>query len=112
LVKRARSSFAAIPRSFGPPKVDILPSTRKRISSGCAGKGRTTAAFFCNFDRDFPDEGFAFFVTRVFYAERREVGLPNFDLCLRAGIRRYLLRWPGVATSVSKRFQHAAVESA
>jgi hypothetical protein len=37
MAKSARSSSAAIPKSCGPPTVDIFPSPRKRISSGgCA----------------------------------------------------------------------------
>jgi hypothetical protein len=93
--------------------VDILPSTRKRISSGCGGNGRTAAAFLGNFDRDFRNEDFAFFVTRGFLGERREAGLPDLGLRLRGGIRLYLLRrWPGVTASIPKRFQDAAIEAA
>jgi hypothetical protein len=92
--------------------VDILPSTRKRISSGCGGNGRTAAAFLGNFKRDFLDEDFAFFVTRAFRGERREAGLPAFGLRSGGGIRLYLLRrWPGVTASIPKRFQDAAIEA-
>jgi len=92
--------------------VDILPSTRKRISSGCAGNGRTASAFLGNFDRDFLDEDFGF-VTQGFCGDRRETGLPDFGLRLRGGIRLYLLRRrPGVAASISERFEDPAVEAA
>jgi len=67
--------------------VDILPSTRKRISSGCAGNGRTAAVFLGNFKRDFLDEDCAFFVSRAFRDEGREVGLADFGLRLGGGIR-------------------------
>jgi hypothetical protein len=93
--------------------VDILPSTRKRISSGCAGNGRTSAAFLGNFKRDFLDEDFAFFVTRAFRGERREADLRDRGLRLGGGIRLYLLRrWPGVTASIPKRSQDAAIEAA
>jgi hypothetical protein len=93
--------------------VDILPSTRKRISSGCAGNGRTAVTFLGSFDRDFRDEDFAFFVTRGFCGDRRVGGLPDFGLRLRGAIRLYLLRrWPGVAASISKRIEDPAVEAA
>jgi hypothetical protein len=65
--------------------VDILPSTQKRISSGCAGNGRTAATFLGDLDRAFPDEDFAFFVTGDFCGER--AGLPDFGLRLGGGIR-------------------------
>src|SRR4029077_2678732 len=104
--------FAAIPRSCGPPNVDIWPSTRKRISSGCAGNGRTAVTFLGTFDRDFLDEDVAFFVTRGFCGDCPVAGLPDFGLRLRGGIHLYLLRWPGVATSISKRIEDPAVETA
>ena len=84
-MKRARSSFAAIPESCGPPKVDILPSTRKRISSGGGGTGRFAMAFlaFGFLARDFAFGGFC--------RERCGADLPDFGLRFRAGIRLYLL---------------------
>src|SRR5436190_2640297 len=109
----ARSSFAAIPRSCGPPNVDILPSTRKRISSGCSGNGRTAAALLGAFKRGFLDKDFSFFVTRAFPGDRPVGGFPGLGLRLRGGIRLYLLRrWPGVTAGISKRFQHPSVEAA
>jgi hypothetical protein len=90
-----------------------LPSTRKRISSGCAGTGRTAVTFLGSFDRDLRDGDSAFFVTRGFCGDCSVAGLADFGLRLRGGIRFYLLRrWPGVATSISKRFEDAAVETA
>jgi len=66
--------------------VDILPSTRKRISPGCAGNGRTATAFpACGFrDGDFA-------VLGGFCREHCVAGLPDLGLRLRAGIRLYLL---------------------
>jgi hypothetical protein len=104
--------FAAIPRSCGPPKVDILPSTRKRISSGCAGNGRAAATFFGNLDLDSRHEDWAFFVRRGFCDDRRVARLLDFGLRSRGGIRLYLLRGPSVAASVSKRIEDPAVEAA
>jgi len=93
--------------------VDILPSTRKRISSSCGGNGRTAAAFLGNFKRDFLDEDFAFLVTRAFRGERREADLRDLGLRLGGGIRLYLLRrWPGVTASIPKRFQDASIAAA
>src|SRR4029450_3626960 len=111
LPKSARPSSGLIPRSCGPPKVDILPSTRKRISSGCTGNGRPAAILFRTFGRDF--EVFALFVTRAFRGECREAGLRDLGLRLGGGIRLYLLRrWPGLTASIPKRFQDAAIEAA
>jgi hypothetical protein len=93
--------------------VDILPSTRKRIFSGCAGNGRPAITLLGSFDREFRDEDFAFFVTLGFRGDRRVGGLPDFGLRLCGGIRLYLSRrWPGVAASISKRIEDPAVEAA
>ena len=112
LVKAAYPSChakSAIPRSCGPPKVDILPSTRKRISSGCAGSGRLSRQLRPGFSRR------RFRLLRDARFLRRTPGswFARLDLRLRGGIRRYLLRrWPGVTASISKRFQDPAVEAA
>ncbi len=66
--------------------MDILPSTRKRISSGCAGNGGTAPTFFGDFDRDFRSGDFALFVTRGFCGERPVAGLRDLNLRLRGGI--------------------------
>ena len=68
--------------------MDILPSTRKRISSGCAGNGRTPATLFRAFGRDFRGEDFPVVGVRVIFSARREVGLRPCDLGLRADFRR------------------------
>ena len=77
--------------SRGPPKVDILPSTRKRISSGRVGNGETAAIFFGSFARDFRCEAFAGFEARRFCGERLVAVLPDFGLRLGGGIRLYLI---------------------
>src|SRR5581483_1769643 len=102
-----------MPRSCGPPKVDILPSTRKRISSGCAGNGRTAAVFFESFGRDLLEDDFTFFVTGAFRGERRKADLRDPGLDLSGGMRLCLLRRrPGVTASIPKCFQHASIEAA
>jgi hypothetical protein len=68
--------------------VDILPSTRKRISSGCAGNGRTLATLFRTFDRDVRGEVFPVVRVRVVFSARRDVALRACDLGLRADFRR------------------------
>jgi hypothetical protein len=68
--------------------VDILPSTRKRISSGCAGNGRTAATLFRKFGRGFRGEDFPVFRVRVVFSARREVGFRACDLRLCADLRR------------------------
>ena len=71
-----------MPRSSGPPKVDILPSTRKRISSGGGGNTRTATAFRA---RGFRGLDVAF--RERFCCKRFEADLPDLGLRLRAGIR-------------------------
>jgi hypothetical protein len=67
--------------------VDILPSTRKRISSGCTGKGGTAAATgFLSFGRDFRNEDFPVRRMRGFFGADRELGLRAFGLSLTGGI--------------------------
>ena len=68
--------------------MDILPSTRKRIFSGCAGNGRTAATFLGSFAPDFRGEVFSVVRARVVFGARREVGLRARDLGLRADFRR------------------------
>jgi hypothetical protein len=68
--------------------VDILPSTRKRISSGCAGNGRTLATLFRTFGRDVGGEVFPVVPVRVVFSAWRDVGLRACDLGLRADFRR------------------------
>ena len=67
--------------------MDILPSTRKRISSGWTGNGRNAATFFGNLDLGFRGEGFAVLRVRVVLSARRELGLRACDLRLRADFR-------------------------
>ncbi len=91
--------------------MDILPSTRKRISSGCAGNGCRAIDFLTAFDRDrFVD--FAFFVARVFFRECAEAALPDFALRLRGRIRRCLLRRPGVAAGEAKIVEDTTIKAA
>ena len=67
--------------------MDILPSTRKRISSGCAGNGRTAATFFGNLGLDFRGEGLPVRRVRTFFTARRELGLRVCNLRLRVDFR-------------------------
>jgi hypothetical protein len=60
---------------------------------------------------DLRREDFAVFGARGFCGDRRVARLLDFDLRLR-GIRRYLLRGPSVAASVSERIEDPAVEAA
>lgn len=68
--------------------MDILPSTRKRISSGCAGNGRTLATLFRTFGWDVRGEVFPVVRVRVVFSACRDVGLRACDLGLRADFRR------------------------
>ena len=68
--------------------MDILPSTRKRISSGCAGNGRTAATLFRTFVPDFRGEVFPVARVRVAFSACREVCLRARDLGLRVDLRR------------------------
>jgi len=92
--------------------VDILPSTRKRISSGCAGDDRTATAFLGLFDLDFLDDDFGLFVRLILSRERARAGLRGFGLRFRGGIRRQLLRGPGMTTREAEVFQHTAITAA
>jgi hypothetical protein len=92
--------------------VDILPSTRKRISSGWAANGRTATAFLGLFDLDFLNNDLALLVRLFLFCKCARAGLRGFGLRFRGGIRRSLLRRPGIAACVTEVFYHTAITTA